>query len=284
MSKNLKYLLLTKSVGCALNILGLILPKKAAELGYRLHSEPRVGKLRTEQLPDILENSIKSSFELEGVLYQSYKWQGNSEIILLVHGWESNSSRWELLLPFLIKTGKTIVAIDAPAHGLSGGKSFSVPKYAKIIDDICQKINPNYLIGHSIGGAACVFYQYKHQNANLKKMVILGAPSDLQVLINNFCILLGLNVKVKKYLTVEFAKQVDFPVENFSAINFGKEIKIPAMVVHDTSDGVVAFEESQKIIKHLENVTFLQTENLGHSLHDDKLYQQIADFILSKNL
>lgn len=279
MAKNLKYLLLTRSVGAALNALAVFAPGKAARIGYKLHSEPRLGKLRSDDLPNVLKNAIKEVFELNGVNYQSYRWAGNSEIILLAHGWESNASRWELLLPFLIATGKTIVAIDAPAHGLSGGHSFSVPKYAQVLDAICQKINPAYLIGHSIGGAACVFYQYTRQNVNIKKMVLLGAPSDLQVLIDNFCSLLNLKSKLKKHLTAEFGKQLEFPVENFSAITFALHIKTPALVVHDTSDLIVSFDESQKIIKHWENITFMQTENLGHSLHDDQLYQKIADYI-----
>ena len=279
MAKSFKYLVLTKSVGFALNFLAIISPRKSAEIGYRLHSEPRIGKLHIDKLPNILENSNKEYFEFGGINYQSYTWVGNSETILLVHGWESNSSRWELLLPFLVETGKTIVAIDAPAHGLSGGQSFSVPKYAKIIDAICKKINPDYLIGHSIGGAACVYYQYKHQNSNLKKIVLLGAPSDLQVLIDNFCNLLSLNNKVKKHLTIEFGKQLDFPVENFSAVLFGADIKTAALVVHDRSDEVVHFNESQKIIKHWQNITFIETENLGHSLHGDELYQKIRDYI-----
>jgi pimeloyl-ACP methyl ester carboxylesterase len=45
----------------------------------------------------------------------------------LVHGWESNASRWGNLLPYLKKSGSTIIAIDGPAHGLSSGKEFSIP-------------------------------------------------------------------------------------------------------------------------------------------------------------
>ena len=279
MAKSIKYFLLTKSVGMALNVLAMAFPKKAAKIGYRLHSEPRIGKLSIDKLPTILENAKKSIFESDGINYQSYTWQGNSEIILLVHGWESNAARWELLLPFLIRTGKTVVAIDAPAHGLSGGQSFSVPKYAKLIDIVCVKLNPKYLVGHSIGGAACVFYQYHYQNPTIKKMVLLGSPSDLQVLIDNFSFLLSLSPKLKKYLTAEFGRQLDFPIENFSAIRFAADIKIPALVIHDKTDDIVSFDESQKIIKHWRDVTFVETENLGHSLHDDQLYQRIADYI-----
>jgi len=119
-----------------------------------------------------------------------------------VHGWESNASRWEKLLPYLLKTGSTIIAIDAPAHGLSEGKEFSVPKYSDCIAAFCKICNPNILIGHSIGGAACIYYQFLNQNEAINKMVLLGSPSDLRNLIQNYCELLSLNNRVKNIYTL----------------------------------------------------------------------------------
>jgi pimeloyl-ACP methyl ester carboxylesterase len=55
------------------------------------------------------------------------------------------------ILPLFKKSGSTIIAIDAPAHGLSGGKEFNIPQYAAYIDILAQ-IKTSYLIGHSIGG------------------------------------------------------------------------------------------------------------------------------------
>jgi pimeloyl-ACP methyl ester carboxylesterase len=61
---------------------------------------------------------------------------------------ESNASRWKKKY-LLKKSGSTIIAIDAPAHGLSGGE-FNIPTYAEFID-ILFKIQTKYLIGHSLG-------------------------------------------------------------------------------------------------------------------------------------
>jgi triacylglycerol esterase/lipase EstA (alpha/beta hydrolase family) len=58
---------------------------------------------------------------------------------------------------FKKKSGSTIIAIDAP-HGLSGGKEFNIPQYAAYII-LAHKFKPSYLIGHSIGGKTCLYYQ-----------------------------------------------------------------------------------------------------------------------------
>jgi alpha-beta hydrolase superfamily lysophospholipase len=47
--------------------------------------------------------------------------------------------------PYLKKSGSTIIAIDAPAHGLSGGKEFNIPQYAAYIDILAHSKPPTSL-------------------------------------------------------------------------------------------------------------------------------------------
>ena len=278
--KKLKYFLLTKSVGFYLNCLVFFHSEKAAKFAYKLFSEPRAGKLQKNQLPEILKNSKMESFIFEENEFQTYTWQGNENIILLVHGWESNSSRWERLLPYLKKTSSTIIAIDAPAHGLSNGKEFNVPNYAKAIQNLVKIYNPKVLIGHSIGGAACIYYQFLNQNPNIEKMVLLGAPSDLQNLIQNYCNMLSLNSKLQSKLEIVFSGKFNLNVEDFSARKFAKTIDTKALIIHDVADKIVAFSEAEKISGSWKNKIFIETKDLGHSLHNENLYQKITSFLL----
>lgn len=277
--KKIKYVLLTKSVGFGLNLTSYIQPKKATLIAYRMFSEPRIGKLNEENLPTILQNVPSQNFEADGHFLKTYVWKGNSTIILLVHGWESNTSRWEKLLPYLQKTGSTIVALDAPGHGLSGGKEFNIIKYATYIDVAVKHYKPTVLIGHSIGGAACIYYQSHFKNDSLKKMVILGAPSDLKTLIENYVQLLSLNLRMNNLLEAHFSAKFKSEIDAFSMAKFAKHIQIPALLVHDIEDKVVAFSEGQKIANYWTTAEFIQTKGLGHSLHDDSLYQKIQSFL-----
>ncbi len=281
--KQFKYFLLTKSVGFYINCLVFINPKKASQLAYSLFSEPRAGKLDPSQLPEMLEVAEKEVFFDGEHKIQTYIWKGNNHKILLVHGWESNSWRWEKFLLHLKKTGSTILAIDAPAHGLSSGKEFTVPKYTKTIAEFVKLHNPNILIGHSIGGAACIYYQYLHQNKNIDKMILLGAPSDLKNLIINYCDMLSLNSKLQFHLEHTFAERFSKQVIDFSAKKFAKEIDTKALIVHDIHDTVVDLSEAEKIIINWKNATFIKTENLGHSLHNDDLYQKMINFLFNQD-
>ncbi len=277
--ERIKNLLLTKSIGLFINLMSYANPRLASSLAYRFFSEPRAGRLEKSKLPEVLSNAVTESFSQGNLDFHTYRWDGDENVILLVHGWESNASRWEKMLPFLQKTGHTIVAIDGPAHGLSGGREFNLIDYATAIDIAVRHYNPKFLIGHSMGGAACIFYQYKYSSKSLRKMVLLGAPSDLRVLVSNYIALLSLNSRMVKLLEDYFLERFRIKLDDFSGRIFGKKIKIKGLVAHDIDDTVVSFEEGKKIAGSWKDAVFIETKGLGHSMHDDELYRKVAAFL-----
>ncbi len=273
------FFIFTKSIGLYINVLSFVFPKKASQLAYAFFSEPREGKLSKTNLPEILQEAQSDTFHLEEHSFQTYTWKGNDTIILLVHGWESNASRWENILPYLKKSGSTIIAIDAPAHGLSSGKEFSIPKYAEFIHIAFQKFKPQYLIGHSIGGKTCLYYQSVYQNDLLKKMVILGTPSDFKIILHNYIVLLSLNSKISKALEDHYLNNFKLSLEQFSGKMFASKLNIKGLIAHDIDDTVVLFEEGKKIAGAWKNSVFIETKGLGHSMHDDELYEKVFRFL-----
>jgi len=268
-----------KSVGQYINLLSFVQPKKALHLSYALFTQPRIGQLSKENLPNILQNTIKETFQHNEHHFQTYTWKGNDTKILLVHGWESNSARWEKTLPHLQKSGSTIIAIDAPAHGQSSGKEFNVPRYAEFINKAVQKYNPSIIIGHSIGGAACVYHQYLFPESSIQKMVILGAPSDLKTLLDNYIQMLSLNPKMFALLENRYLENFNIKLDDFSGAKFATQIEIEGIIAHDITDTIVAFEEGKKIANSWKKGRFIETTGLGHSMHNDDLYQEIYNFL-----
>ena len=276
--KGIRFITL-KSVGSYINFLSYARPQKAMELSYALFSQPRIGRLQKEALPKVLRHTETETFHHNEHHFQTYIWKGNETKILLVHGWESNASRWKKTLPHLQKSGSTIIAIDAPAHGQSSGKEFNVPLYAEFINKAVEKYQPEIIIGHSIGGAACVYHQYLFPNTSINKMVILGAPSDLKTLIDNYIAMLSLNRKMLPLLETKFINRFNFKLEDFSGQKFASQFTIPGFIAHDTADNIVAFAEGKKIASNWKNSQFVETSGLGHGMHDDELYDKVIEFL-----
>jgi pimeloyl-ACP methyl ester carboxylesterase len=272
--KKIQYYILTKSIGLYLNALSYVNLEEAKNKAYQLFSQPRKGRIKKEKLPKTLQNVTYETFEYQTEKFQTYIWHGNEEIILLVHGWESNASRWKKLLNHLKPLGKTIIAIDGPAHGLSDGTEFNAPKYAEYINVLTQKYQPKIVIGHSVGGAAISFYLNKYKNPTIEKVILLGAPSDFKILSDNFVNLLSLNDKIKAKLEDYYFQKFNIPLDDFSGHKFAKNFTQKAFIAHDTEDKVVLIDEGRKYANAWKDAIYIETTGLGHSMHDADLYQK----------
>lgn len=278
--QKIKHFILTKSVGFYINVLSYIAPRQAFSLAYKLFSNPRAGRLDTQNLPEILQNTERENLSSNGQQFTTYRWNGDGTIILLAHGWESNASRWEKLVAHLLKTGHTILAVDAPAHGLSGGKEFNVPLYASFIDTIVKKYHPKHIIGHSMGGIAAAYYQHHYPNHNLQKMVLLGAPSDFNIILENYIKMLSLNHKIRQAFLEYTKTRFGINVPEFTGERFLKNSTLRGIIAHDTEDTVVLYSEAEKLAASWQNGKLITTKGYGHSLHQEELYQTIVAFLL----
>ena len=278
MQRLLTYII-TKLLGLYINILSYIAPAKSTALAYKYFTNPRNGRLLKDQLPPVLQEAEAEMVAHNDLVFQTYTWKGNSTKVVLVHGWESNAARWKLFITYLKKAGCTIIAIDAPAHGLSSGIEFTIARYAEFIDVIVQKHKPQYLVGHSLGGSTALYYQSHFPNNYIQKMVILGAPCDMNTILNNYIGLLSLNSNVFLLLKKHFLDHFKIRIDEFSGSLFASKIKIKSLVAHDVNDDKVAFKEGKKIAAALPQSEFIVTRGMGHSMHDDGLYKKIYSFL-----
>ncbi len=278
--KSLKTFLLTKSVGSYINLMSYWNTEKAFRLAYRLFSQPRAGRLNQLKLPTILESAKHETLSIDEHQVQTYHWQGSKTVVLLLHGWESNSARWEQLLPDLQHAGYTIIAIDAPGHGLTSGKEFNVPLYAVFTEAAIQKYKPQHIIGHSMGGITAAYYQHIYRNNPLQKMVLLGAPSDFDIILENYIKLLGLNHKIKAAFHDYTRKRFQIEIAEFSGKEFLKSSTLKGLIVHDNEDDVVKILEAQKLASGWKSAALVTTSGLGHGLRDEAINKKIVDFLL----
>lgn len=277
--KKLSYFIATKMIGLYLNCLSYLNADRARRKAYALFSRPRKGRLKKDRLPRTLMYSMQEQFEYKKETVQTYRWDGDETIILLAHGWESNSSRWKKLLIQLKPLGHTIIAVDAPAHGLSSGKEFNAPKYAEFLKIVSKKYPPKVLIGHSIGGAALAFYLTKYEHPTVEKVILLGAPSEFKLLSDNFISLLSLNNRIKRRLEAYYREKFNIAIEDFAGHKFATTFTQKAFIAHDSKDRIVPVTEGRKYAETWKQAEYYETRGLGHSMHDTGLYQEIIRFI-----
>lgn len=102
--------------------------------------------------------------------------------ILILHGWGSNSGRWQRVKELLEKKGIEVLALDLPGFGIipSPLKPWGRDDY---INWILQKVKEKNwekfnLLGHSFGGGLAV--KMAAENPNLIEKLILCAPAIIK--------------------------------------------------------------------------------------------------------
>jgi len=271
---------LPKIIGTSLNTISHVAPKYASTKALNLFATPRKGRLNQKH-KNFLDKAEQSTLKYQDYTIQTYQWKGEKQTVLLAHGWESNTYRWKSLINKLHQDGHNIIALDAPAHGQSSGTQFNAILYSEFINVVASHYQPTVIVGHSVGGMATVFFQYKYQLKSIEKLVLLGAPSEFTKIFKNYVNMLSYNRKIENGLNRLVVDKYDNEPAFFSSANFSKDIEAEGLIIHDKSDKIIDYDEAELIAKHYKNSTLKTTEGLGHSLKHDSIDDEILNFINS---
>ena len=255
-----------------------LFPRAAAKTAMRVYSTPRAGRLSWEQ-GNYLSSATQQPLMYNDLQIMSYLWPGREKTILLAHGWESNSSRWQSMITKLKETGYSVVAIDAPAHGRSGGKIFNGILYAEFIKVAAEFYDPSIIIGHSVGGMSMIYSHYKYPMPNLEKIVLLAAPSEFNHLLSNYKKIMGYNDRVISAIGNLIHERFGITPDEFSVSNFVASLKLEGLIIHDMDDDIIDYTQSVAIASSLTKSTLIATEAMGHSINTPEVNQYVYDFV-----
>lgn len=272
---------LFKSIGSTYNALSYIAPKYAANKALNLFATPRKGRYSSDSKDNILNAAIQNILSYNNFKIAVYQWKGNGKTILLAHGWESNTLRWDYILKDLIAQDYNIIALDAPAHGNSDSKVFNAVLYSEFINVVAKTYKPDVLIGHSVGGMASYFCLENHKNLSINKLITLGAPAHFTGVFFRYKKMMGYNKRISERLDAIVLEHFGKPTEYFSASDFSKNLKIEGLVIHDKKDRIIPFEDALLFQNNYKNATLLATEGYGHGLKNKSLTPKIIRFINS---
>jgi len=270
--------LIPKLYGFYFNFLVWFAPKKAAQKAFTVFATVRKGKLLPNQ-KEYLDNAKLEVISIDENKIQVYRWPGNREAVLLVHGWESNTWRWHKLIEKLQKQDYDIIAFDAPAHGYSTGKILHVPSYAKTLEVLLRKHEPKVVIGHSMGGMTVIYNESLNPNNTIEKMVTIGSPSEFHEILSHYKNLLGFNTKVLIALQNLVYDKFKFSFKEFSSSKFVENNNKKGLLLHDRFDKIAPYHASVDVHKHWKGSELVSTEGFGHSMHQDVVNEKIVTFL-----
>lgn len=249
--------------------IGLVSPKKAAAMAYELFCTPRKSRKKLKE-PPLFHKSEKLSLVVDGITLKGFRFspqQPNGKKILILHGFSSYSYKFEKYVSLFKKQGFEVIAFDAPAHGLSGGKLINALIYKYAILKIEAQFGPFYgFMGHSLGGLAgsLAFQELKHQED--RRLVLIAPAINTQRAIDHFFSIIITDEKIKMAFEQLIKEITHLPIEEIAVSHAIKHIQSPILWVHDKEDTICLFDDLVPIMEAKPaHIQFLITEGLGHS-------------------
>ncbi len=268
-----------KIVGKVVNGLVHLFPNKVGALMLDLFCRPISGNTFTKKEKLFLNKSTWVPLYLNGKKIQCYTWGRGTQKIFLAHGFNSNASRWRLLVNLLTSANYQVIALDVPAHGHSDWKRVNGILYAQVIQVVMEHFKPQFIVGHSFAGMAFAYYFSEMKYRPVEKMVLMGVPNELTDVTKVFFQTIKANSKVQTAYYNTFQKKFGYKTNYFTLSKLLKNVLYPTLIIHDKNDEIAAFEGAQIIHQSMKNSLFLPTQNLGHSLQGRAVYKEILTFL-----
>lgn len=235
---------------------------------------------------------IEKQISVKG-LHVNYKILGEGKPFLILHGWGSNSDRWEKVAEMLSQKFLVIIP-DLPGFGKSEEmlSPWNLDDYVEWVRELSEKLpefhNGFYLLGHSFGGAIAVKFVLKY-NQKVEKLFLVSAACIRKQTIKKQ--VLG---RLSKFAKVfYFLPFYEIAKKSFYKFVVGSDdylksrgvlretylkvisddlsqhlyfIKTPTVIIWGDQDGATLVEDAYFIHKKIENSKLIIIPEMKHSL------------------
>jgi len=241
--------------------LGAVAPGLAAAWAERLFLSPRRTR-RSRTAEAVLARGQQRVLQLGGERVAVWSW-GAGPRVLLVHGWSGYGGQLTAFVAPLVDAGFSVVAYDAPGHGVSSGRTSSLPELADMVARVGRATGGPYaVVAHSLGAAATAVAL--RDGLKAERAVFLSPPSDPREGIRAFGDTLGLPKGVQQRLAARIEARFDMRLRDLALPNFAPLLQVPLRIFHDVADREVPVEAGEAVVRAWPGAQLTRTEGLGH--------------------
>jgi len=263
-------------------LLSVVSKQKAARKAFELFCTPQ--KRTVKPFTPLFTEAEPLTFHMNGIPISGFRWnKGGSKRVQIVHGFESASQNFDAYIRAFINKGYEVLAFDAQAHGISGGKQITLPLYIDILGEIYRRYGPiQSFLAHSFGGLALVhFLETLPADASVR-LALVAPATEAVTAIDQLFKLLKLGKPVRKAFDEIILRSSFTAPEHYSIPRAITHIHMPVLWIHDHGDDVTPLNDVQPLIdKKHPHIQFLLTKGLGHRriYKDEKVIEAITTFL-----
>jgi pimeloyl-ACP methyl ester carboxylesterase len=259
-------------------------PSVAAHLAFGLLARPPRPEVRDWHLllrKRALHRSLKCGVNELSV----YEW-GSGPTILLVHGWGSHATHMGRMVLPLVDAGYRVIAFDAPAHGLSSGRTTDLVEFARSIAAVAGDAGSLHaIVAHSFG-AAMALYAARDWGVDTQKMVLISTFEHFNWFLDAFADQIGLTPqvlqRVRDMQVQRYGGRLDW--SRMSVVDMARTAGLELLVIHDQDDKEIPVAHGLAVAAVGPHSYFRGTRGLGHQLvvRNAAVITHVVNFVSGK--
>lgn len=274
-------------------------PRYIGNIGKAINAVHKVNPtVACKMTMGVLSLSLKGKINIEDKAFycsgkaQLHQWgkhrfytftYGEGPPVLLLHGWCSKGARWSDYAQELVRRGFQAVILDAPGHGLSPGRTLSVPHYIKCVGQILQTRSYwHAIVSHSMGSLVGVIAASESAARHVvqSKFILMNTFSNCDALMSKFSRCLGISENVISDTRNWIPNYAGNPLSYFSLNTHLLRLEEPkVLLIADKEDIVVPSYEANLILDSFPKAQPVFTEGLGHNLRSEEVKKLVVDFV-----
>ena len=250
-----------------------------AEILFRV-PPPRRARLKREERALAGGEFLRTPF-LAGSL-PTWTW-GEGPAVLLMHGWGGHAGRLTPFVRALTRAGFSVVAFDAPGHGIARGRVSSLPEFVAAIRAMEAARGPFHaVIGHSLGAAAAALAV--RDGLAAQRLVLLAPPSEMEAYTGRFARIMRIPPPVRDSMKERLEKRFRIRWAELRVAGSPASADVSLLIFHDRRDVRVPLSDGIAIVDSWPNARLVRTRGLGHHriLRDARVISRAVAFLAGR--
>jgi pimeloyl-ACP methyl ester carboxylesterase len=267
----------------------LVNPDKAAKQGFRLFQKVRKKNVRARE-EGFFEASSQFSVPIVRTRLDCFEL-GNpeGELVILVHGWDSNAGSLSKIAYALAAENKRVISFNLPGHAFSTSHHTNLIECKDALTALLHHLDPQEpfsVVAHSFGSAVAT-YTLSKTNHNVDKLVLLTNPNRLETIFHEFKNGIGLGNRAFRKMVDLTTARLGEPLANLSVEKNLEKIRYRnLLLIHDKFDKVLPYQHSVEVNDAIENAQLITIENVGHykMLWNEEVIARCVGFVKGKEV
>lgn len=260
-------------------LLWRIAPQRAIESGASYLLTPPGHRFPDAELGVMEEASLVPVPMVTGRLV-GWRWgRRNDPVVVLVHGWGGRGTQLKGFIEPLLARGLSVVAYDAPGHGMTGGSESSLPHFFGALEAVLRHLGPVHgLIGHSMGGAVAAMIMSRRPK-EVGRGVLIAPPASLTESTHRIASVLGWQQALTAAVQRRIEHRFGIAWSEFEAERSAGSQEL--LVIHDRTDREVPLGDGMRHVRAWPRGRLFETSGLGHRrmLDDPTVIEATVDFL-----